>query len=170
MKVEIVLGDITELGVDGIVNPANTGLQMGGGVAYAIRRKGGESIQREADEIAPIEVGEAAVTSAGRLNAKFVIHAATMELDLETDEGKIRSAARNAMKRAIEHGMRSVAFPALGTGVGGFPLERAARVMMEEVSRFKDDPNAPESVVLVLYTPDDLEAFKRGIYGAKGKS
>jgi O-acetyl-ADP-ribose deacetylase (regulator of RNase III) len=165
MKVEIVLGDITELGVDGIVNAANDHLQMGGGVAGAIRRKGGEDIQREANEIGPIEVGEAVVTGAGRLNAKFVIHAATMGLDQETDEEKIRSAAQNAMKRVVEHGMKSVAFPALGTGVGGFSMEKAARIMLEEVGKFKDDPRAPESVLFVLYTPGDLAAFKRGIYG-----
>jgi O-acetyl-ADP-ribose deacetylase (regulator of RNase III) len=165
MKIEIILGDITELGVDAIVNAANSELQMGGGVAFAIRRKGGEEIQREADTIGPIEVGEAAVTSAGRLKAKHVIHAATMGPDLETDEEKIRSAARNAMKRAIENGMKSVAFPALGTGVGGFSMERAARIMLEEVGKFRDDPKAPEFVLFVLYTPKDLVDFKRGIYG-----
>ena len=165
MRVEIVLGDITEMGVDGIVNPANTQLKMSGGVAYAIRSKGGEEIQREADGIGPIDVGEAVVTSAGRLRAKFVVHAATMEPDLRTDEETIRSATRNAMKRAVEHGMRSLAFPALGTGVGGFPMERAARVMLEEVSRFKDDPNSPESVLFVLYSPVDLSTFKRGVHG-----
>ncbi len=165
MKVEIVLGDITELGVDGIVNAANNHLKMGGGVAYAIRKKGGEEIQKEADGLAPIEVGEAVVTGAGRLKARYVIHAATMGLDLETDEEKIRSAARNAMNRAIEYRMKTVAFPALGTGVGGFPMEGAARVMLEEVSRFKDHPGAPESVLFVLYTPRDLEAFKKGVRG-----
>jgi O-acetyl-ADP-ribose deacetylase (regulator of RNase III) len=165
VKVEIVQGDLTEIGAEAIVNAANSQLQMGGGVAYAIRFKGGEVIQREADEIGPIEVGEAAVTGAGRLRANHVIHAAVMGLDLVTDEEKIRMATRNAMKRAVELRVDSVAFPALGTGVGKFPMEQAARIMLEEVSRFRDDPGAPSVVIFVLYTREHLESFRRGIYG-----
>ncbi len=165
MKIKLMKGDITELDVDAIVNAANNRLVMGGGVAGAIKRKGGREIEKEAMAKGPIEIGEAVVTGAGKLKARYVIHAATMGMDFETDEDKIRKATRNAMKRAVEIGIKSVAFPALGTGVGGFPFKDAARIMYEEVAKFADE-KAPEEVIFVIYTDDAYEEFKKGLIEA----
>jgi len=165
MKIRLIKGDITELDVDAIVNAANNRLIMGGGVAGAIRRKGGREIEKEAMEKGPIEIGEAVVTGAGKLKAKYVIHGATMGMDFRTDEDKIRKATRNAMKRAVEMKMKSVAFPALGTGVGGFPYERAAEIMYEEVSKFSDQ-EYPQEVIFVLYDQAAYEEFKKGLLRA----
>ncbi|HID94836.1 MAG TPA: macro domain-containing protein, partial [Candidatus Latescibacteria bacterium] len=132
-RIRVVKGDITEQDVEAIVNAANNRLIMGGGVAGAIRKKGGPSIQKEATALGPIAIGEAVVTGGGRLKARYVIHAATMGMDFKTDETKIRAATRNSLKRAEEKKIISVAFPALGCGVGGFTPEKAARVMIEEV-------------------------------------
>jgi len=165
MKIRLIKGDITELDVDAIVNAANNRLIMGGGVAGAIRRKGGREIEKEAMEKGPIEIGEAVVTGAGKLNARYVIHAATMGMDFRTDEDKIRKATRNAMKRAVEMKMKSVAFPALGTGVGGFPYEKAAEIMYEEVSKFSDQ-EYPQEVIFVLYDQAAYEEFKKGLLKA----
>ena len=154
MTFEVVQGDITELDVDAIVNAANNHLLMGGGVAGAIKRKGGKEIEEEAVQKGPIPVGEAVVTGAGKLKARYVIHAATMGLDFKTDAEKIRLATRNAMKRAVELGVRSVAFPALGTGVGGFPVREAMRIMYDEVKAFADQDIR---VIFVLYSRKDYE-------------
>ena len=154
MTFEVVQGDITELDVDAIVNAANNHLLMGGGVAGAIKRKGGKEIEEEAVQKGPIPVGEAVVTGAGKLKARYVIHAATMGLDFKTDAEKIRLATRNAMKRAVELGIRSVAFPALGTGVGGFPVREAMRIMYDEVKAFADQDIR---VIFVLYSRKDYE-------------
>jgi O-acetyl-ADP-ribose deacetylase (regulator of RNase III) len=165
MKIYLKRGDITELEVDGIVNAANNRLIMGGGVAGAIKRKGGSEIEREAVSKGPIPIGEAVVTGAGRLRAKYVIHAATMGMDFKTDGEKIRMATRNAMKRAVEFKMKSVAFPALGTGVGGFPFGEAAKIMYEEVKKFEGNPEAPEKVIFVLFREEDYEKFKEVLKG-----
>lgn len=154
MTFEVLQGDITELDVDAIVNAANNHLLMGGGVAGAIKRKGGKEIEEEAVKKGPIPVGEAVVTGAGKLKARYVIHAATMGMDFRTDAEKIRMATRNAMKRAVELGLKSVAFPALGTGVGGFPVQDAIRIMYEEVQAFADHDI---HVIFVLYSRKDYE-------------
>jgi O-acetyl-ADP-ribose deacetylase (regulator of RNase III) len=126
-------GDLTEADVDAIVNAANNDLQLGGGVAGAIRVKGGPEIQRECDRIGPIPIGEAAVTGAGHLKARYVIHAASMRLGGRTTEQTLREATRNSLLRAKELGLISLAFPAIGTGIAGFPMERCARVMLSEI-------------------------------------
>ncbi len=133
-RIRIVKGDITSLQCDAIVNAANDHLWMGGGVAGAIKRRGGDEIEREAVRQGPIPVGEAVATAAGRLPCRYVIHAVTMGQDLTTSERAIRAATRSALRLADRLGLVSVALPALGTGVGGFPLERAATVMLEEAA------------------------------------
>src|SRR5262249_51238893 len=130
--IETQRGDISQAQVDAVVNAANNHLWMGSGVAGALKRAGGSVIEREAVAKGPIEVGEAVVTSGGALPAKYVIHAAVMGQDLQTDRFKISKATRNSLVRAREAGISSIAFPAFGTGVGGFPPDLAADAMIHE--------------------------------------
>ena len=131
--VEVVLGDITLLEVDAVVNAANSQLWMGAGVAGAIKRVGGQAIEDEAVRLGPILVGESVITSAGSLKARYVIHAAAMGPDLVTGAVNIRKATETALLRAKEKSLSSIALPALGTGVGAFPLNEAARLMAQGV-------------------------------------
>jgi O-acetyl-ADP-ribose deacetylase (regulator of RNase III) len=129
-QLEVRQADVTKLEVDAIANAANTQLMHGGGVAGAISRAGGPAIQQESDAKAPIGLGEAVETSGGEMPARWVIHAATMELDFRTDAEIIGRATRSTLAKAEELGARSLALVAFGTGVGGFPLEEAARLMV----------------------------------------
>jgi O-acetyl-ADP-ribose deacetylase (regulator of RNase III) len=156
-KISIVQGDLTEQDADAIVNAANNDLQLGGGVAGAIRRKGGPAIQEECDRIGPIPLGEAAVTTGGNLKARYVIHAASMRLGEETAEKNLRLSTRASLRRASEKGLKSVAFPAIGTGIAGFPMRRCAEVMMEEVVAHLKGKTSLEDVRFVLY---DLSAYE----------
>ncbi|MDI6893885.1 MAG: macro domain-containing protein [Bacillota bacterium] len=155
----LVEDDITGLEVDAIVNAANSHLWMGGGVAGAIKRKGGVEIEKEAVSKGPIPVGEAVVTGAGNLKARYVIHAAVMGRDLVTDADKIRAATRSALERARELGIGSVAFPALGTGVGGFSMEEAARIMLETTRDWIGAAGAINEVVFCLYGQQAYTVF-----------
>ena len=157
--IRLVEGDITELEVDAIVNAANNHLWMGGGVAGAIKRKGGAEIEREAVSKGPIPVGEAVVTGAGKLKARYVIHAAVMGQDLATDADKIRAATRSSLERARELRVGSVAFPALGTGVGGFPVGEAARIMLETTRDWIKPGGRLREVVFCLYGQQAYSAF-----------
>jgi O-acetyl-ADP-ribose deacetylase (regulator of RNase III) len=134
-KVRIEHGDITDCDFDAIVNAANNDLILGAGVAGAIRKKGGPEIQIECDRIGTIPLGEAAVTTGGRLKSKFVIHAASMRLGGRTSEEHLRSATRNSLRRAAERKLKTIGLPAIGTGIAGFPMKRCAQVMLEEVRR-----------------------------------
>lgn len=158
--VKLVEGDITEQDVDAIVNAANNHLKMGGGVAGAIRRKGGEEIQRECDKIGPIEIGGAATTSAGKLKAKYVIHAATMGLDFQTNSDIIRSATRTTLNEAKRLAIKSLAFPALGCGVGNFPPRECAKILLEEIKEHSKSDTTLEEVRLVLFGKPTYNAFK----------
>src|ERR1700688_2938173 len=126
-KIILMCGDLTDMDTDAIVNAANNDLQLGGGVAGAIRRKGGEAIQKECDAIGSIPVGGAAITGGGNLRARFVIHAASMQLGGETTAQALRSSTAHALRIAAEQGLRSIAFPAVGTGIAGFPIPECAR-------------------------------------------
>jgi O-acetyl-ADP-ribose deacetylase (regulator of RNase III) len=160
--VRIVEGDITEQDTDAIVNAANNELWMGAGVAGAIKRAGGVAIEREAVAKGPIPVGEAAITGGGKLKARYVIHAAGMGRNLQTDEGKIRAATTNSLKRADENGLSSIAFPSIGTGVGGFSLEQAAKVMLGAVKSYLEEEDSKlEQVVFVLWGDEAYKAFER---------
>jgi O-acetyl-ADP-ribose deacetylase (regulator of RNase III) len=162
-KIVIRQGDLTDADADAIVNAANNGLKLGGGVAGAIRVRGGPSIQQECDRIGPIALGEAAITGAGRLRARHVIHAASMRLGESTSEPNLRAATRNSLMRANENSLKSIAFPAIGTGIAGFPIERCARVMLEEVRAHLGGPTTVERVEFVLFDRDSLEVFERAL-------
>jgi len=138
---------------------------MGSGVAGALKRAGGEEIEREALAQAPIPIGEAVVTTAGRLPARHVIHAAAMGQDLTTDETKIARATENALRRADELRLRSIAFPALGTGVGGFPLGDCARIMIDAVRRHLERGGTLDEVVFALRSEDALRVFESALGG-----
>jgi O-acetyl-ADP-ribose deacetylase len=157
--IRLTRGDLTAVSADAIVNAANDRLWMGGGVAGAIKRRGGSEIETEAVRKGPVRIGEAVATGAGRLPARHVIHAVTMGQDLTTHETYIRAATRSALRLADELGLRSVAFPALGTGVGGFPLERAAEAMLEEIAAHLQAGSGLEVVVCVLYDEAAHRAF-----------
>ena len=135
LTITILEGDITARGVDAIVNAANNELWMGSGVAGAIKAKGGVQIEREAMAQGPVNPGQAVLTSAGSLPARFVIHAAVMGQDLHTDATLIGAATASTLSLAATRGLTSIAFPALGTGVGGFPIGECARVMLRGDSR-----------------------------------
>jgi O-acetyl-ADP-ribose deacetylase (regulator of RNase III) len=158
-EVEVVKGDITQVDVEAIVNAANTQLQMGGGVAKAILRKGGQVIQQEADKVGPIELAAAAITTAGNLKAKYVIHAATMNLDFKTDQEIIRQATRSTLEITKEKDIKSLAFCALGCGVGKIPLDKAARIMLEEVIHYAQWNHNLQRVLFVLYTDEAFNIF-----------
>ncbi|MCD6245135.1 MAG: macro domain-containing protein [Candidatus Korarchaeota archaeon] len=156
-RIVIVRGDITEIEADAIVNPANVQMIMGGGVAGAIRRKGGEEIQQEALKKAPVRIGSAIVTGAGRLRARYVIHAPTVE----TPGGKsslefIRKAVKAAISKAEEMGLKSIAFPAMGAGVGGIPVEKSVEIILEEAIK-----SNLEEIVLVAWSIEDFKTFQR---------
>lgn len=162
-RLRIAQGDIATLDVDAVVNAANDHLWMGAGVAGALKRAGGEEIEREAMAKGPIGVGEAIVTGAGRLKAKHVIHAAVMGQDLRTDADKIRRATASALQRADEIGARSVALPAFGTGVGGFPLDECARVMLRAIRDHLRGATAIEQVLLALRGNEAVDAFRAAL-------
>jgi O-acetyl-ADP-ribose deacetylase (regulator of RNase III) len=167
-RLKLRVGDLTEAQTDAIVNAANNDLILGGGVAGAIRSKGGPSIQRECDALGPIALGEAAITGAGRLPAKFVIHAASMSLGARTTEANLRAATRNSLRRADEKRLRSIAFPAIGTGIAGFPIDRCARVMLDEVREHLGGPTSLERVEFVLFDTAGLAAFERALDESPG--
>ena len=162
METRFVQGDIAQQEADAIVNAANNHLWMGAGVAGAIKRAGGREIETEAVAKGPIPIGEAAVTGAGRLKARYVIHAAVMGQDLRTDADKIRRSTQATLRRADELGLKSIAFPALGTGVGGFSPDECARVMLDAVeAHAAAGTTSLERVIFVLYDAPAYEAFQR---------
>ena len=165
-KVEVLEIDITTLEVDAIANAANTQLAHGGGVAGAISRAGGPEVQRESDERAPIELGEAVATTAGEMPSTWVIHAATMELGGPTSADIIRRATAATLWKAEELGARSLALVAFGTGVGGFPVEEAAEIEADEVRRHLDSGSRLERVVFTVRGAQAREAFERAIADA----
>ena len=166
-EIEVVEGDITKLELDAITNAANTDLRHGGGVAGAISRAGGPSIQAESDGLAPIELGAAVATGGGDLPARWVIHAATMHLGGPTSAEAIRAATASALRVADELGARSLALVAFCTGVGGFPLDDAARIEAEEVRRHLGGETGLERVVFCVFGEPARAAFERAV-GASG--
>jgi O-acetyl-ADP-ribose deacetylase (regulator of RNase III) len=161
--VEVLDGDITRLEVDAIANAANTRLLHGGGVAAAISRAGGPAVDAESRERAPIGLGEAVETSGGEMPCRWVIHAATMELGGPTSADIIRRATASTLARADELGARSLALVAFGTGVGGFPLEEAARIEVEEVRRHLDGGSGLERVVFAVHGETARAAFEAAL-------
>lgn len=159
-RIQLIQGDITALEVDAIVNAANNDLILGGGVAGAIRSKGGPQVQQECNKIGTIRVGEAAVTSAGNLKAKYVIHAASMALGSDTTAGTLRNSVKNSLFKTEEYKITTIAFPAIGTGVAGFPIAGCARIMLDEVISYLGTKSHLQKVYFVLYDKITLQAFK----------
>jgi O-acetyl-ADP-ribose deacetylase (regulator of RNase III) len=163
MQLEVVDGDITALEVDAIGNAANNALWMGAGVAGAIKRAGGEEIEREAVAKGPIEVGDAVATTAGRLPARWVVHGAVMGQDLQTNSDLVRRTTRRCLEVADELGAASLALPAFGTGVGRFPLAKCAEIMVDEASSF--NAKVLERVVFAVFGREAREAFEVELAG-----
>ncbi len=164
VRIVVLTGDITKQEVDAIVNPANSMLVMGGGVAGAIKRVGGKEIEEEAVKHAPVPVGEAVATGAGRLKAKYVIHAPTMERPaMRISERNVGLSVRGALKCAEGLETRSIAFPGMGTGVGGLSLEEAARAIVNEVKEHIDKRTTLKQIVLIGFKEDLTHAFERAV-------
>jgi len=161
IAIEVRQADVTRLEVDAITNAANTQLKHGGGVAAAISRAGGPAVQRESTEKAPIELGEAVETTAGDMPARYVIHAATMELGGPTSADIIAKATRSSLAKADDLGCRSLALVAFGTGVGGFPLAEAARLMIDAVR--DHEPRSLERVVFAVHGGKAEHAFRAAL-------
>jgi len=157
--IELVKGDITELEVDAIVNAANSRLKMGGGVAGAILRKGGWSIQEECDKIGYCPVGGAVITGAGKLKAKYVIHAVGPRMGEGDEDRKLRNATLNSLKLAEKHGVKSMAFPAISTGIFGFPKDRCAKIMLRTTVDYLKAGSNIERVIFCLYDDETYQIF-----------
>ena len=159
-KIVIQQGDLTDMQTDAIVNAANNDLLLGGGVAGAIRRKGGDEIQRACNEIGSIPIGYAAITTGGKLAARDVIHAASMELGGSTTAEALRKSTAHALRIASESGLKSIAFPAVGTGVAGFPMKECAEIMLQEALQHLQNGTTLEKIYFVLFDQDSCETFQ----------
>ena len=161
LRLEVVAGDITTLAVDAIANAANNRLWMGAGVAGAIKRAGGEEIEREALAQGPIDVGDAVATGAGSLPARYVIHGAVMGQDLRTSGELIERTTCRCLELADELGCESLALPAFGTGVGGFPLAECARLMVGAARGY--EPRTLARVVFAVFGPEAEQVFRSAL-------
>lgn len=168
-EIRLCKGDITGFSGDAIVNAANSSLWMGSGVAGAIKRIGGDTIEAEAVGKAPIDPGDAVVTNAGSLDVDYVIHAAAMGEDLATSEALIRSATQNSLYKCDELHIGSVAFPALGTGVGRFPVDACARAMIDEVFLYlrEETDTSLREIVFYLFGEETFASFGRALENAR---
>lgn len=156
---ELLDGDITEMETDAIVNAANAQLFLGGGVAGAIKRKGGPRIQAECNEIGGTFVGGAVITTGGDLKAKHVIHAVGPRMGEGNEDEKLRNATLNSLKVADENNLKSISFPAISAGIFGFPIERCARIMLETTINYLKGSTGIEKVVFCLFGRDSYEVF-----------
>ncbi|HEY5610925.1 MAG TPA: macro domain-containing protein [Thermoanaerobaculia bacterium] len=163
MRIELTHGDITTLEVDAIVNAANSHLQHGGGVAGAIVRRGGSVIQEESNRIGYVPVGNAAVTTAGSLPCKYVIHAVGPRMGEGDEDRKLKDATIAALERAEELRLSSVAFPAISTGIFGFPVDRCARIMTRAAVDFESRAKALERVIFCLFDDDVHAEFEQAL-------
>ena len=161
---ELAEGDITEFNTDAIVNAANASLILGAGVAGAIRAKGGPSIQQECDEIGGCPVGGAVITSGGTLKARHVIHAVGPRKGEGDEEEKLKNATLNSLKVADDNGLKSIGFPAISTGVFGFPIERCAEIMLSVAIDYLQGETGLERVVFCLYGEEAFGVFE-GVLG-----
>jgi O-acetyl-ADP-ribose deacetylase (regulator of RNase III) len=160
-RIQIQQGDLTEMDVDAIVNAANNDLMLGAGVAGAIARKGGESIQRECDDIGSIPVGYAAITGGGKLKARHVIHAASMSLGgVRTTAKTLRTSTAHSLRLAAERNLKSIAFPAVGTGVSGFPMDECAQIMLAEALQHLKGETTIETIYFVLFDDRSRDIFQ----------
>jgi len=160
-KIVLQQGDLTEMDADAIVNAANNDLKLAGGLAGVIRRKAGDSVQRECNEIGAVPLGGAAITSAGKLKARHIIHAASMQLGGLTTGHALRASTAHSLRIASEKGLRSIAFPAIGTGIGGFPLSECAAIMLHEAVEHLKHETSLETIHFVLFDKTSLSAFEK---------
>ena len=163
-RVLIITGDLVEQDVDAIVNAANNDLQLGGGVAGAIRRAGGPSIQDECDAHGPVKIGEAAITGAGKLRARYVIHAASMTLGGRTSRDSLMSSMDHTFRLAREHQVRTMAVPAVGTGIAGFPLDECARVMAESLDAALSGGWQATEIRFVIFDEESKRPFETAFW------
>jgi O-acetyl-ADP-ribose deacetylase len=161
VELEVREGDIATVEADAVANAANDRLWMGAGVAGALKRAGGEEVEREAMAQGPVEVGTAIATTAGNLRARYVIHGAVMGQDLRTSAELVERTTRSCLALADELGCRSLALPAFGTGVGGFPLSDCARIMIEEARSF--EPGSLERIIFAVLGSDAYDAFSSAL-------
>ncbi len=163
LVIELVIGDITAMETDAIVNAANEQLAHGGGVAGAIVRKGGHRIQEESDEWVRrhglVKTGSAAITSGGKLKAKYVIHAVGPIMGSGDEDAKLRSATSKALRLADEYGLTSIAFPAISTGIFGYPIERCAKVMLDAVRSHLQEETTIRNVTFCLWDQKAFDVF-----------
>ena len=160
-EIKIKQGDITNSETDAIVNAANTGLILGGGVAGAIKKRGGPTIQDECNEIGPVELGDAAITTGGNLIAKYVIHAASMHLGGKTNDQSLKYSIWNSLSVGSSKNLQSITFPAIGTGIAGFPLDECAKIMLEIFNKFlKSEHHNYNLIEIVLFSENDYFTFK----------
>jgi O-acetyl-ADP-ribose deacetylase len=160
-RIVIQQGDLTEMATDAIVNAANNDLILGAGVAGAIRRKGGEEIQKECDAIGSIPVGFAAITGAGKLKTRYVIHAASMQAGRRTTAETLRGSTMHSLRLAAERKLKSIAFPAVGTGIAGFSMQECAEIMLRVAATHLQCEMLPETVYFVLFDEAAKNAFNQ---------
>jgi len=158
-RIRILKGDLTAMNVDAIVNAANNELVLGGGLAAAIRKKGGPDIQKECNRHGPVSIGEAAITGGGKLKAHYVIHAASMSFSVTTTDKSLKDSTLNSLKRAEEMHLQSIAFPAIGTGIAGFPVQRCADIMLDIFITYEKRDSSIKDVYMVLYDDDTYRVF-----------
>ncbi|MFX1273406.1 MAG: macro domain-containing protein [Promethearchaeota archaeon] len=159
-KIKLVQGDITELSTDVIVNAANKQLILGGGVAGAIRNKGGPSIQEECNKIGGTIVGGAVITTGGNLKARHVIHAVGPRMGEGNEDNKLKNATLNSLKLMDKHSLKSIAFPAISTGIFGYPIRRCAKIMISITKEYLKAETQIEEVIFCLYTDSDYKVFE----------
>ena len=159
--ISLVQGDITELEMDAIVNAANDRLILGGGVAGAIRNKGGPIIQKECNKIGGTFVGGAVITTGGNLKAKHVIHAVGPRMGEGNEDEKLKNATVNSLKLMDEYNLKNIAFPAISTGIFGFPIDRCSKIMINATKEYLQGNSQIEKVIFCLYTASDFEVFEK---------
>ena len=159
--ISLVQGDITELDTDVIVNAANDQLILGGGVAGAIRKKGGPTIQEECNKIGSTFVGGAVITTGGNLKAKHVIHAVGPRMGEGNEDQKLKHATLNSLKLMDDHNLKTIAFPAISTGIFGFPIDRCSKIMINATINYLQGKTQIEKVIFCLYTTTDFEVFEK---------
>jgi len=167
--IHLRVADLTDMDVDAIVNAANEHLILGGGVAGAIARKGGPSIQEECNRIGGTYVGGAVITNAGNLSAKKVIHAVGPRMGEGDEDQKVSGATRNAMNLAVEYDLHSIAFPAISTGIFGFPMDRCAKIMLTETIAFFENPGPVKDIYFCLWQEKDYQIFYETLLTLTGK-
>ncbi len=158
---QLIEGDITEMDTEAIINAANAKLVLGGGVAGAVRRKGGPSIQKQCNETGGTFVGGAVITGAGNLKAKYVIHAVGPRMGEGNEDEKLKSATLNSLKLADEKGIKSLTFPAISTGIFGFPIQRCAEIMLETVTEYLKGKTKIEKVCFCLFDKNSYDVFEK---------